>query len=135
MRFGVCCSLDDEERVKIAAESGFDYIESGFQMFANATEDQLKIWEEREKKYNILCESVNCFLPGSLPVCSDADWCACRSPSPQAAVSACHPDRPVRSGISPQPDAKCPEVGSYALPWAEPSKDSRGWPDRQHLRW
>ncbi len=71
MRFGVCCGIDNEERVRVAAESGFDYIESGFQLLANATEQQLAEWEEREKKYNILCEAVNCFLPGSLPVTGD----------------------------------------------------------------
>lgn len=65
MRFGVCCGIDNEERVKIAVESGFDYIECGFQMFANATEEQLAVWEERERKYGILCESTNCFLPNS----------------------------------------------------------------------
>ena len=71
MRFGVCCGIDNEEKVKIAVESGFDYLECGFQLFANATEQQLTEWEEREKKYNILCEAVNCFLPGSLPVTGD----------------------------------------------------------------
>lgn len=68
MRFGVCCGIDNEEKVKIAVESGFDYIECGFQMFANATEEQLAEWIEREKKYGILCEATNCFLPNSLPV-------------------------------------------------------------------
>lgn len=68
MRFGVCCGIDNEENVKIASECGFDYIECGFQLFANATEDQLIEWEEREKKYNILCEATNCFLPNALKV-------------------------------------------------------------------
>lgn len=68
MRFGVCTSIDNEENVRIAAECGFDYIECGFQTFANATEEQLIEWEEREKKYHIYAEAVNCFLPGSLPV-------------------------------------------------------------------
>lgn len=71
MKFGVCTGLDNEENVKIAADSGYDYIECGFQMFANATEEQLAEWEEREKKYNIFSEAVNCFLPGSLPVTGD----------------------------------------------------------------
>lgn len=71
MKFGVCTGLDKEENVKIAADSGYDYIECGFQMFANATEEQLIEWEEREKKYNIYSEAVNCFLPGSLPVTGD----------------------------------------------------------------
>lgn len=68
MRFGVCTGIDREENVKIAAESGYDYIECGFQMFANATEEQLSEWEEREKKYNIYAEAVNCFLPNTHPV-------------------------------------------------------------------
>ncbi len=72
MRFGVCTGLDKEENVKIAADSGYDYIECGFQMFANATEEQLTEWEEREKKYNIYSEAVNCFLPNSLPVTGDS---------------------------------------------------------------
>ncbi len=71
MRFGVCTGLDNEENVRIAAQSGYDYIECGFQMFANATEEQLAEWEEREQKYNIFSEAVNCFLPGSLPVTGD----------------------------------------------------------------
>ena len=71
MKFGVCCSIDNEDHVRIASQSGFDYIECGFQTFANATEEQMLMWEEREKKYNIYCESVNCFLPGSLPVTGD----------------------------------------------------------------
>ncbi len=71
MRFGVCTGIDNEENVRIAAESGYDYIECGFQMFANATEEQLKEWEERENKYGIFAEAANCFLPGSLPVTGD----------------------------------------------------------------
>ncbi len=79
MRFGVCCGIDNEERVKIAVESGYDYIECGFQMFANATEEQLIEWEEREKKYDILCESTNCFLPNSLKVTGEnVDYVALR---------------------------------------------------------
>lgn len=75
MRFGVCCGLDNEERVKIAAECGYDYIECGFQMFAGATEEQLKEWEEREKKYGIYCEATNCFLPNSHKVTGeDVDY-------------------------------------------------------------
>ena len=41
MRFGVCTGIDNEENVKVAAESGYDYIECGFQLFANATQEQL----------------------------------------------------------------------------------------------
>lgn len=71
MRFGVCCGIDNEENVKIAVDAGFDYLECGFQLFANASEDDLTLWEEREKKYGILCEATNCFLPGSMPVTGD----------------------------------------------------------------
>ncbi|MBR3768401.1 MAG: sugar phosphate isomerase/epimerase [Clostridia bacterium] len=68
MRFGVCVGIDQKEKVKIAAECGFDYIESGFQMFAAAAEEELTLWEETSKEYSIKCEAVNCFLPGSLKV-------------------------------------------------------------------
>lgn len=71
MRFGVCTGIDNEENVKVAAESGYDYIECGFQLFANATQEQLTEWEEREKKYGIYAEAANCFLPNSLPVTGD----------------------------------------------------------------
>ncbi len=71
MKFGVCTGIDNEENVRVAAESGFDYIECGFQMFANATEEQLVQWEEREKKYGIYAEAANCFLPNTLPVTGD----------------------------------------------------------------
>lgn len=79
MKFGVCTGIDNEENVKIAAQSGYDYIECGFQMFANATEEQLLEWEEREKKYGIYAEAANCFLPNSLPVTGeDVDYDALR---------------------------------------------------------
>lgn len=79
MKLGVCCGIDNEERVKIAAESGFDYIECNFQMLANATEEQLLEWEEREKKYGILCESTNCFLPNVHKVTGEnVDYAALR---------------------------------------------------------
>ncbi len=68
MKFGVCVGLDNRERVKIAAECGYDYIECGFQMFANATEEQLIEWEKTSEEFGIGCEAVNCFLPGSLSV-------------------------------------------------------------------
>ena len=72
MKFGVCTGIDNEENVKIAAESGYDYIECGFQMFAKASEEELSLWEEREKKYGIFAEAANCFLPSSLPVTGDS---------------------------------------------------------------
>lgn len=68
MRFGVCCGIDDVKKVKIAVDCGYDYLECGFQMFANATEEQLSEWEETEKKYGIFSEAVNCFMPDSLRV-------------------------------------------------------------------
>ncbi len=68
MRYGVCCGIDNEENVRVAAECGFDYIECGFQLFANATDEQIAQWEQTEKKYNILCEATNCFLPNALRV-------------------------------------------------------------------
>lgn len=72
MRFGACCSIDDIEKVKIAVECGFDYIECGFQSFANATEEQLSLWEKTEKEYGIYSEAVNCFMPNALKVTGES---------------------------------------------------------------
>lgn len=70
MRYGVCAG-DRTENIKISAEAGFDYIESGFQFFANADEKRLFEYYDALNKYGIRCEAANCFMPGSLRVTCD----------------------------------------------------------------
>lgn len=70
MRYGVCAG-DSTENIRITAEAGFDFIESGFQFFANADEARLFEYLNALEKYGVRCEAANCFMPGSLRVTCD----------------------------------------------------------------
>ena len=67
MRFGVCIG-SDAQKIAIAKKSGFDYVESAFEMLASAPSQIFTDFQDELKKNQIPCESVNCFLPGSLKV-------------------------------------------------------------------
>ena len=69
MRFGVCIG-NDNKKIAMAKEFGFDYAESGFSMLAEEKEAaEYDAFGEELARVGFTCESVNCFLPGSLPVC------------------------------------------------------------------
>ena len=75
MRLGVCIG-DNAAEIRIAKESGFDYVESGFSMLADKNGEKREAFAAELKKREFTCESVNCFIPGSLPVvgpCVDED--------------------------------------------------------------
>ena len=74
MKFGVCIGCDPE-RIGISKKIGFDYVESGFSLLAEAENDaKYDDFLRLTKEYDIPCLSVNCFLPGSLKVTGpDAD--------------------------------------------------------------
>ena len=68
MKFGVCIGCDPE-RIEISKKIGFDYVESGFSLLADAENDEkYDAFIRLTKEYEIPCLSVNCFLPGSLKV-------------------------------------------------------------------
>ncbi len=67
MRFGMCVG-GDRQRIKTAAESGFDFVESCFSVLAESDDEAFNYFREELNRYSIKCESVNCFLPGSLKV-------------------------------------------------------------------
>ena len=74
MRFGMCVG-DDETKIKLAAESGFDYVESCFFLLAESDDEKLNSFKSELDKYSVSCESVNCFLPGNLKVTGpDVDY-------------------------------------------------------------
>ena len=74
MRFGMCVG-NDESKIKLAAESGFDYVESCFSLLAECDDKKLESFRSELDNYSIKCESVNCFLPGSLKVTGpDVDY-------------------------------------------------------------
>ena len=65
MKYGVCTGNDN---IALAAEYGFDYIETNFKNLAMYTEEEYADFLSLLKKYNIPCEAANCFLPGELKV-------------------------------------------------------------------
>lgn len=67
MKFGACIGYDPE-RIKLAAEFGFDYLEAGFAFFVKNTDEELEGYRKCLEENNIKCEASNCFIPGELKV-------------------------------------------------------------------
>lgn len=65
MKIGVCGGFD---RIAIAAECGFDYIETNFRNLAVSSEKDFQKFLAELKKHNISCEAANCFLPGEMKI-------------------------------------------------------------------
>jgi sugar phosphate isomerase/epimerase len=65
MKIGVCGGFD---RIAIAAECGFDYIEANFKDLTVASEEKFYKFNEELVKCGIACEAANCFLPGEMKV-------------------------------------------------------------------
>ncbi len=61
MKIGVCGGID---RIKYAAEYGFDYIETNFGALARYSDEEFNNLKNELKKYTMSCESANCFLSG-----------------------------------------------------------------------
>ncbi len=61
MKFGVCAGID---KIKYAAEFGFDYIETNFGALARYSDEEYERLKSELKKYNMPCEAANCFLSG-----------------------------------------------------------------------
>ena len=72
MKYGICIGCD-VDRIAIAKELGYDYVESGFSLLADAENDEkYPLFSAELKRCGIPCLSVNCFLPGSLKVTGEA---------------------------------------------------------------
>lgn len=72
MRYGVCFGIDKTERVKIAANAGFDYIECGFCGLSREDDVVFENFKAALEANNIKCEAANGFLPKDLPLIGDA---------------------------------------------------------------
>lgn len=68
MKIGVCGGFD---RIAIAAECGFDYIEVNFRSLAVSSEEEYQKFLSELKKNNIACEAANCFMPGDMKITGD----------------------------------------------------------------
>ncbi len=71
MRYGVCIGLDNSEKIKIAAESGFDYIECGFGTLSKCSDEEFEHNKNVLNENNIQVEAANGFLPSELKVCGE----------------------------------------------------------------
>lgn len=70
MKFGVCIG-NEIGKIRLAAEYGFDYVETGFGFFCNSTDEELDEFCRCLEENNIKAESANGFLPGTLKVTGD----------------------------------------------------------------
>lgn len=71
MRFGLNIGTS-AEHVKLAADAGFDYVETGFSVLAQPGDETLDSFCRALADNHIRCEAVNCFIPGSMKVVGDA---------------------------------------------------------------
>ena len=72
MKIGVCGGI---ERIKSAAECGFDYFEAGFGVFASSDSEAYNNLKSELKKYGLPCEASNSFIPGEIKIVgNDVDY-------------------------------------------------------------
>ncbi len=72
MKLGICVG-GDAEKVKVAKECGFDYVESCFDMLVK--DEVFAPFKAALEENGMPCLAVNCFLPGTLKVTgNDVDF-------------------------------------------------------------
>lgn len=72
MKYGVCVGIDKLDRVRVAAECGFDYVETSFGAMTNADDATYEAFKQTIRECNIPCESANGFLPREIRVTGDS---------------------------------------------------------------
>ena len=68
MKYGICIGFDQLDWIEIAAQSGADYIETGFAALTRADEAGFGAFREALERSGVRCEAANVFLPGELRV-------------------------------------------------------------------
>ncbi len=63
IRFGVCASFDN---IPDLIEAGYDYLEFGFNVLVNMSEEDYKKALDTVKEHNFFAESFNGFFPGDM---------------------------------------------------------------------
>lgn len=71
MRYGVCFGIEFPERVKIAKEAGFDYIEGGFCTLSRGSDEVFEAFKKALEENDIKCETANGFFPRDLVLVGD----------------------------------------------------------------
>ncbi len=67
MKFGMCVG-DNYKNIAKVKEYGYDYVEGCFSLLAEKDDEYLAEFKSELEKNDIQLISVNCFIPGSLPV-------------------------------------------------------------------
>ncbi len=62
MRIGVCVGIKDLDKIRSAKKAGFDYIETGFAGFANATDEERRAFCDVLAECDIKVEAMNGFI-------------------------------------------------------------------------
>lgn len=71
MRYGMCIG-GDVSKIEKCKNAGYDYVESCFSLLAEEKEaENYDRFSEELKRTGMTCESVNCFIPGSLKTTGD----------------------------------------------------------------
>lgn len=71
MRFGVCFGIEYPERVEIAKNAGFDYIEGGFCTLSRGSDEVFEAFKKTLDENNMKCECANGFFPRDLCLIGD----------------------------------------------------------------
>ncbi|HOJ35703.1 MAG TPA: sugar phosphate isomerase/epimerase family protein [Clostridiales bacterium] len=66
VKFGMCTSAKDLERIKKLAEIGYDYVEINFTGMTEMPEDEFEAFLKVLEETNFKCEAANCFIPGEI---------------------------------------------------------------------
>ena len=66
MKYGICVGMEQLDRIRIAAQSGYDYIEANFAAMTQADEGIYEAFKSALIENSIPCEAANGFLPGTI---------------------------------------------------------------------
>lgn len=66
MKYGVCLSADQADRIRFAAECGFDYVELNFTELARMGDGDFENLRGVLDECGVSCEAANCFVPGDI---------------------------------------------------------------------
>ncbi|MBQ8207925.1 MAG: sugar phosphate isomerase/epimerase [Clostridia bacterium] len=67
--FGACVDLTELDRVKLLAELGYDFVETGFAGMSEKTDAQLNEFERTFRENGLVCASCNGFMPAAIKTC------------------------------------------------------------------
>lgn len=71
LKFGLCLSAKDHDKIRTLAKLGYDYVEINFTGLAEMADEELDAFLDVLKETGFSCEAANCFIPGSIKLTGD----------------------------------------------------------------